>query len=899
MKLLVNAEEAFQRLANSVSNSGAEDFFSALVRCLGEVLAVDYVVISELGADRSEAQTLSVWSTEGMQPNFHYALAGTPCALASRGEVCVFSEGVQARFPSDELLAEMGIESFVGLGLSGPEGEIVGIINLLSRQPSALPGVSREVIRIAASQAGAELARRQAYATLNRNEARLNTLLNHLPGTVYRCRSDKDWSIEFVSEGCLALTGYAPEDFTSGVIAGFAALVHPDDLERVVDEVQNAMNRRQPYELTYRLITKAGEQRWAWEQGQAMVDEETQEVLLEGFLMDVTERHESEQMQRAVVRTATAITSRAGQDFFRQLLQHLVQALDADCAYIATLEPSSRDLLETRAVVIDGRVEDNFVYSLSGTPCAEILAKGECQGDDNVPIPLPAAPGKDSDWACSYVGRRLDDNDGRPIGVLMVMFRRPIRDYSFATSVIRILASGAAGELERETSQQRIQQLAYVDPITGLPNRIQFMEQLNELVIPQSANGKPLALVFIDIRRFKEVNDLQGHHVGDQLLRQLGQQLRHILRPGEFLARLAGDEFALLVPGCGASDVSAVVVRIQSALAWPIRLDDREYTLSANLGVARYPADAQTPGALFQCASVALHQAKQEEHGVCVFAKSMTENLSRRQQLTERFVQALNRNQLELYYQPQVDLKTGRMTGAEALCRWHDQEWGWVSPGEFIPLAEERGLMPQLGNWVLNEACRQLQAWADDGYVLPGRLSVNISAHQFDDDHLLERIQRITQAHEVEPKALSLELTESSLMRNPEQAVATTEALSAAGYGLSIDDFGTGYSSLSYLKRFAADTLKIDMSFVRDMLEDSHDNTIVTTIIVMARSLGMKTIAEGVETQAQAEALYALGCEQAQGFFYGRPVSEREFRKVAGPLRANESGSAGQSARRG
>jgi EAL domain-containing protein (putative c-di-GMP-specific phosphodiesterase class I) len=236
---------------------------------------------------------------------------------------------------------------------------------------------------------------------------------------------------------------------------------------------------------------------------------------------------------------------------------------------------------------------------------------------------------------------------------------------------------------------------------------------------------------------------------------------------------------------------------------------------------------------------------------------------------------ALREGRLMLHYQPQVDLSTGALSGAEVLCRWFDAERGWVSPGEFIPLAEERGLMKELGGWVLKTASEQLRDWQQSGVAAVPRISVNVSAQQLEDIRFGEEVERHTRG--VCPASIGLELTESGFMRDPEQAIGLMQVLKAQGFGLAIDDFGTGYSSLAYLKRFAADTLKIDISFVRDMLSSSHDYTIVTTIIAMARSMGMKTVAEGVETVEQAQALAALGCDQAQGFYYGRPMSADDF----------------------
>ena len=272
-----------------------------------------------------------------------------------------------------------------------------------------------------------------------------------------------------------------------------------------------------------------------------------------------------------------------------------------------------------------------------------------------------------------------------------------------------------------------------------------------------------------------------------------------------------------------------------------------------------------------------MYQAKASGGGYRLYQAEMGVELEKRLTIAKKLGNAMEAGELKLYYQPQIDLATGRVMGAEALLRWIDPVLGFVSPGEFIPIAEERGMMGPLGDWVLREACRQVNAWAGQGVRLDGRLAINVSAVQMEDPDIVGRLLEIVHEAGLDPECFELELTESSMMADPERAIEVMELLSAAGFGLSIDDFGTGYSSLAYLKRFAADQIKIDISFVRNMLTDADDHTIVTTIIAMARSLGLKTTAEGVEERGQAEALLSLGCDFAQGYHFGRPEAPQAF----------------------
>lgn len=431
---------------------------------------------------------------------------------------------------------------------------------------------------------------------------------------------------------------------------------------------------------------------------------------------------------------------------------------------------------------------------------------------------------------------------------------------------------------DQQQTEERIRNLAYQDQLTGLPNRTDCMEQLARY---QSQSTDPehspfiLGLLFLNMRRFKEINNTRGHLTADQVLVAVAERFRAALGEGRYICRLGGDEFVVLLPGQDYQAMEKVARKLRHAMHLPIRIGEAAYRLEVSIGGAHYPEDAQEPASLFQHGSIALQQAKRGSSGFSLFGNAMAESIQRKQMLHERLLKALRDDQLMLYYQPQIDLKSGRLVGAEALCRWQDNELGWISPGEFIPLAEERGSVSELGDWVMNHAFKQLGDWKQQGQALPGKLSVNVSARQFDDPDLVQRLGRGCQGGGQD--SITLELTESAFMRDPDQAIALTQQLRGVGFTLAIDDFGTGYSSLAYLKRFAADTLKIDMSFVQDMLNSDSDRAIVNTVIAMARTLGMKTVAEGVETREQGEALAAMGCDQAQGYYYGRPIPAGDF----------------------
>ena len=430
---------------------------------------------------------------------------------------------------------------------------------------------------------------------------------------------------------------------------------------------------------------------------------------------------------------------------------------------------------------------------------------------------------------------------------------------------------------DQKIQAARIEQLAFYDSLTGLPNRALFLDRLEQTLTNCRRHGGHGAILFLDLDRFKEINDSLGHAVGDLALAEVARRFSSASRKEETLARLGGDEFVLIAEGADHQTAVRIASRLQRVLVDPLDLMGQSYSVGASIGIAFYPADGQTSEDLIKRTDIAMYQAKASGGGYRLYQAEMGVELEKRLTIAKRLGHAMEAGELKLYYQPQVDLKSGRVMGAEALLRWIDPVLGFVSPGEFIPIAEERGMMGPLGDWVLREACRQVNAWAEQGVKLAGKLAINVSAVQMEDPDIVGRLLEIVHEAGLDPERFELELTESSMMADPERAVEVMELLSAAGFGLSIDDFGTGYSSLAYLKRFAADQIKIDISFVRNMLTDADDHTIVTTIIAMARSLGLQTTAEGVEESGQAEALLALGCDFAQGYHFGRPEPPQAF----------------------
>ncbi|MDO9399062.1 MAG: EAL domain-containing protein, partial [bacterium] len=430
---------------------------------------------------------------------------------------------------------------------------------------------------------------------------------------------------------------------------------------------------------------------------------------------------------------------------------------------------------------------------------------------------------------------------------------------------------------EQKRTEERIHYLANFDPLTGLPNRSQLNDHLKHaLSLAKRSNGH-LALMFLDLDHFKDINDTLGHSIGDTLLIELAKHLSLLLRAEDTVTRLGGDEFILLLPAVDAHGAAHVAQKLLDAIAESYWVELHDLTLTASIGIALYPEDGEDLETLSKSADAAMYRAKQEGRQCYrFFTPEMQAHSERNLLLVNALRHALERGQLRLHYQPQVSMQDGHIIGAEALLRWQHPELGSVSPAEFIPVAEVSGLILPIGEWVLRCAVRQAKAWLEAGFA-PLIIAVNLSAVQFRHPDLPELITRILDEEGLPPEYLELELTEGVAMNNPQEAIAVMNNLHERGVRMSVDDFGTGYSSLSYLKKFKVYKLKIDQSFVRDISTDPEDKAIVSAIINLAKSLGLKTIAEGVETVAQQAFLREQGCHEMQGYLFSKPVPSEQF----------------------
>jgi diguanylate cyclase (GGDEF)-like protein/PAS domain S-box-containing protein len=679
---------------------------------------------------------------------------------------------------------------------------------------------------------------------------RLETLLGNLDGMVYRCRDDEFWTMELVSDGCFGVTGYPPSELLFNTRVSYEELTHPDDRMRVREVIRAALDERRRFSLEYRITHADGGLRWVWERGVGIYDVTGAVVALEGIIEDVTARAYAEQALREAERRYHSLFENAIEGIFRTTPDgHYLDANPALARIYGFASPDElmRNLSDIgRQLYVDPDRRGEFMRI--------IKARGSISGFES----QVSRSNGDVIWI-SENARAVFDDEGR------------VQHYEGTVEDIT----------ERKLYQARIEQQANYDTLTGLANRSLLNDRLQQGILTAASYGTRLAVVFVDLDRFKFINDTLGHHVGDRLLQTMAERFKACVREFDTIARLGGDEFVLLINGQTTPDgVATVMERMLELIAYPWRHGESEFEITCSIGVALYPDDGADADTLLKHADSAMYRAK--EHGrnnFQFFTNDINLLMKERLELETNLRRAMEREQFELHYQPRIDLGTRGIVGCEALMRWQVPGQGMVEPGRFIPVSEETGLIVPIGKWVLETACWQNKAWQTAG-LPPIVVSVNVSPRQFRQGNLVQTISEVLAQTNLDPQYLEIELTENMVMHDGEQMIQMLHAIKDLGVQISVDDFGTGYSSLSYLKRFPVDRLKIDRSFVRYLGSDADDAAIVRTIIALGHNLGLKVIAEGVETEEQVQFLADNGCDELQGYYFAKPLAVRGFRKL-------------------
>ncbi|MGZ6908793.1 MAG: PAS domain S-box protein [Acidimicrobiia bacterium] len=785
--------------------------------------------------------------------------------------------------PDRERVAEVVARAFVEPGVHGPitlrvqnsNGEI-RTLEALGHNRLDDPNVEGVVVtaRDITERVTAEEAAR-------RSDARLSALVENLSDVVTIV--DTDGNISYTSPAAEKLFGFEEGDssYTDPI-----SRMHPDDKEDAMERLAQHVAGEHQDPVRFRLRAGDG----TWHVVEAVARDMSDDPAVNGVVVttrDVSDRMRAESLVADQAKVLTRIARGA----------RLHETLTSICDVLERQVPNSMFgvlLLDAESGSTQLGAGPKVAHDLANAIDAVIVdpADPRLRVADVVATAGPAELG--SDWRTARVRSVADhlgiaslwstpimDSDSlNVIGVIFGCFEVSHAVTPAERDIVEMFAQTAGIAIERRVSEDLLAHRANHDSLTGLPNRVLFLEFLSHALVRSQRNGNSVAVLFLDLDRFKHINDGLGHDAGDVLLRQLSERLRVAMRPSDVVARFGGDEFTVLCDGLDPEvadeQVGEVARRLLDVIERPLSIDGEDRRLSASVGIAIGRSESTAEG-LLRDADAAMYEAKQ--HGKArweIFDDAMRSAMNARLNLETRLERAIERNEFRLFLQPIVDLASGRCIGGEALLRWHDPELGIITPDQFIGLAEETGLIIPMGEWALAEACRTVASWEEVGLLAPEfTMAVNLSARQVAQADLVERVRAVIARSGPMASRICLEITESVLME--ESSVEAMHALKDLGVRLSIDDFGTGYSSLGYLKRFPVDSVKVDRSFVDGLGTDSEDSAIVTAVVSLGHALGLAVVAEGVETSAQLQELLALGCDRAQGYWFSGPRNVTEF----------------------
>lgn len=740
---------------------------------------------------------------------------------------------------------------------------------------------------------------------------RIQGIVDTVPDILYSA-APGDLGMTYVSPAVEGLLGYPAAAFVEE--PGLRArLMLDEDRKRVLTEIHAAKRRSEDFVVTYRMRHRDGdtvlwfEDRGSWEHASG-----GEVVALHGLMTDITRRRQREQQLAATTRALDLLhrldmlltRSRGETELMHGICEELVEDERYDFAWIGILDPENPHqglrvgaYFGGDAAVAEQLAASGFDLESSDRPCVRAVRERKlCVVQDLAHGQHP------QDWAqwaqargfLSLIGLPLI-SDGQLIGVFNLYSRSMARadedELNLLAELARNLAFGLTAlrtQAMHNAAREQLAHLAYHDSLTGLPNRAMFIETLRMAQAQAERGGENLAVLFVDLDDFKLVNDTLGHAAGDDLLCEVGKRIRECIRGNDLVARQGGDEFIVLMSGFGRAYAASEekpesgllspgqqAQRLIERLSAPFTVDEQLTYIGASIGIAVYPHDTGDAETLLTYADSAMYRAKELGKSSYVFySRDLTERQHHRMSVANRLHRALDRGEFRLHYQPIIELESGRLTGVEALVRWQDGET-LLLPGDFLPIAEDTGLILPLGEWVLDQAFRQTRAWHEAG--VPLKVAANLSARQLWRSGVADRIVEVIELTGVDSRYVELEITESAMGRDPQHMESVVQSFHTAGYSIALDDFGTGYSSLSRLKSLPIDTLKIDRTFVDGVPGDSDDDAIVVATVQLAHSLGLRSLAEGIETQAQCDWLRAQGCRYGQGFLFSRPVTAEEI----------------------
>ena len=846
------AEETLTIIARGVSASTGEQFFYSLVAHLAKSLGADFAFVGELLPKSLESiRTLAVNALGKSADNFVYALEGTPCSRVVNEGPCAVLRDVQVLFPSDLLLAEMGVEAYVGVPLFDSSGTALGLIAVLYRQPIMQETKILATLDIFATRAVAEISRLRADEILRQSESKYRSIVENTQEGIWQI--DAEGTTVFVNQRMASMLGYSVD-----MIMGRSLFDFMDEEGKVIAE-RNIERRRSGIieQHEFKFLSRDNAFVWTQLNTAPVFDSNGTYDGAIALVTDITEHRQADQRMRqlssALEQTADAVLITD--------MQGIIEY--ANPAFTQNTGFTQQEVLGQNPRLIKSGAHDTAFYQ----KLWQTIEVGEV-------------------YRAVLTNRRKDGSEYFEEKTIT-----PLKD---TTGRITHYISTGKDVTERMHSQQKMQHMAQHDALTELPNRTLLLDRVNQAIARARWHKRIVSVIFIDLDRFKTINDTLGHEIGDLLLQQLAARFIACVREGDTVARFGGDEFVILLDDVAdEGDIRSMVTKVLDALMPTYEVGRHQLYISASIGVSLYPSDGEDATTLLKHADVAMYRAKELGKNTYQFySADMSARAFQRLTLESSLRNALARGEFCLHYQPVMDLKSGCISSVEALIRWQHPDLGLVMPSDFISALEDTGLIVPVGEWVLMTACTQLDLWHQQGWPAL-RLAVNLSPRQFQNNDMLRCLRHALSLLHCPPGQLELEITESMLMQQGGVTLQMLDDIHALGIRLAIDDFGTGYSSLAYLRRFPVDTLKIDRSFVRDIPGDPDDCAITTAVTVLAQSMRLFVVAEGVENIAQKDFLVQLGCHLMQGYFFSKPLPAEAFTHLLetyNPCKAIDSG---------
>lgn len=880
-------EQALRALVAAGERTSDEDFHAFVARRLAEVLELEFAFVSVLAGERRDSCRTQAWWADGrLADNVEYPLAGTPCAEAIGGRCAIFPSGVQQRFPADRTLAELGVSAYAAVPLLDAAGRAIGHLAVMSRRPLASPAHVENILRLFAAPVAAQIERR-------RDERQFQDLFEFSADGMLM--SDQQGIVRLVNLEAERMFGYRREELigrpVETLVPQAAQSSHMGYRTRFLESAAPRVMGRGMANLFG--LRKDG--------SSFPVEISLSPLQIEGSTMvaaavrDITLRRQQEEKIARLSRihallsevNSMIVRTRDRHELFAQSCRIAVEHGGFRLACVGLLDAAGgRMRLAAKAGLEDGMAQDAWLTARDGGApdgclSAEQVLRGKLPAVCNdIGSDTRTAPWREEALRGGYRSMALFPLHAgeRAIGIFALYAAETGLFDTEEMKLLTELAEDVSFTLDYIEKEERVNYLAYYDALTGLPNRSLLQERASQEMIHARRAGRLLAVLFVDLDRFKVVNDSLGHPAGDELLKAVASRLGASVREGDTVARVGGDEFIVLLTDLRqAGDVALVARKLMDGFRRPFAVNGRELFQSMSVGASVFPQDGDCFETLMQHADTAMFTAKQAGRNAFHFyAREMTAEARNRLALETDLRRALERGELELHFQPKVDLASGTVLGAEALARWRHPERGPVSPAVFIPLAEEAGLIMPLGAWVLRSACEQAVAWRREGFGAL-RVAVNVSAHQFLHGDLLAAVEAALAQTGARAEELELEVTESIVMADLERTLTLLRDIRRLGVTVSLDDFGTGYSSLAYLRQLPLDELKIDRSFLEGIAEDDQAAELVRLIVRIAHTLGLAVVAEGVETGRQADLLRQFGCDAIQGYLVARPAACPQF----------------------